>query len=206
MSIAYGTYMSPPSARPTPSASTVLPLPGGPYRKIDLPEFTAGPSWSIISRRHDEVREAVGEPLAIQEPAAVADEPHVVAGTARAAPAPGRRTGWRPRSCSRALAAEVCQRVPVAGAAVPGRAAHLDELLDAHVLDDLLEHRVRQAQLVGEHEPAGLARVERLDEQVAELLERQPGGLNRRGRVGHRRRAFDGGSCDLTHRRPHVCM
>jgi hypothetical protein len=31
-----------------PSASTVLPFPGAPYRNSDLPEFTAGPSWSSI--------------------------------------------------------------------------------------------------------------------------------------------------------------
>ncbi len=28
----------------------VLPLPGGPNRKIDLPEFTAGPSCASVSR------------------------------------------------------------------------------------------------------------------------------------------------------------
>ena len=48
-SSAYGRYMSPPSARPMPSAMTVLPFPGGPYRKIAFPALTAGPSWSSTS-------------------------------------------------------------------------------------------------------------------------------------------------------------
>jgi hypothetical protein len=34
---------------PMASAMTVLPLPGGPKRKMDLPELTAGPSWAKTS-------------------------------------------------------------------------------------------------------------------------------------------------------------
>ena len=48
----------------------------------------------------------------------------------------------------RAVAAEIGQRVAVAGRAGAAGAAHLDQLLDARVLDQRVEHRVRQPQLL----------------------------------------------------------
>ena len=99
-----------------------------------MPEFTAGPSWSNIALLTIEVLEAGRQPLAID---------------VRARRHAGAHVGVVLRERHRrradvaadvevlvgAIAAEIGQHVAVAGGADAGRAADLDQLLDARVLD-----------------------------------------------------------------------
>ena len=92
-----------------------------------------------------------------------------------------------------AVAAQVGEHVAVAGGAGAAGPPYLDELLDARVLHDHVEQRVRQAQLVGEGRAAGLAGHERLQQELRERVRVQSRFVERRGdrrqrRLGGRRR------------------
>ncbi len=124
----------------------------------------------------DQVREALPQPLAIDVAARRRERAHL-------RDVGGQRHRRRAdvladvEVLARAIAAGVGQRVAVARRARSGGAAHFDELLGAHALDERLEHRERQPQAVGEREAGRLAAVERLDQQLLDLIRAQAGVL-----------------------------
>ena len=54
---------------------------------------------------------------------------------------------------------------------MPAGAAHFDQLFGARVLDQRLEHRERQPHPLGERQAGRLAAVERLDQQLLDLID-----------------------------------
>ena len=87
----------------------------------------------------------------------------------------------------RAIAAEVGERIAVPGGAGAAGAADLDQLLDARVLDQRVEHRVGQPQALGELRAAALAGDQRLQQQLRQRVGMQSGLGDRRRRRRRRR-------------------
>ena len=148
----------------------------------------------------DQVLEARGEPIAID----VRPRGHAGAHVGVVLRERHRRRADVARDVEelhRAVAAEVGQRVAVAGGAGAAGAAHLDQLLDARVLDERVEHRVRQAQLVGERRAGRFAGDQRLQQQLRERVGMQPGLRDRRRRRRRRRLAATRRPCDRRERR-----
>ena len=76
---------------------TVLPLPGGPYTNIECVGVDGGAELIENTIADHEVRERLADAVAIDVAACrAAGNRTCTAGTARAAPAPGRRSGCAP--------------------------------------------------------------------------------------------------------------
>ena len=106
--------------------------------------------------------------------------------------------------------AQVGQDVAVSRAAGAARAAHFDELLGAGVLDHRVEHRVRQAERLGQARARGLAPDQRLQHQLRQRVAVQAGvgdggGRRRRSRLfrGRGLRRVEG-QCAGAHSAPPV--
>ena len=121
-----------------------------------------------------QVRESVPQPLAIDVAARLRQRAH-------RRDIAGQRHRRRPdvavdlQVLARPVAAGVGQRVAVAGASSSDGAADLDETLGAHALENELEDAVLQAHPIGKHQAGRFAAVQRLDQQLLDLVGRQAG-------------------------------
>jgi hypothetical protein len=86
-----------------------------------------------------------------------------------------------------AVPSEIGERVPVAGRARPGGAAHFDEPLGAHAFDQRFEQRIRQPHAIGDGDTCRLAGIQRFQEQLADLVDGEAGLFDRDGPTGRGR-------------------
>ena len=159
----------------------VLPLPESPWRKSDLAELMAGPSWSIMPARAPGRTKPSSTVCRVTCAWLDRLRARPSGGTARAAPAPAPRTGSTLERLARPVAAGAGQVEDVARPAGSGGAPDLDEaaLLQGQ---QLLVHdgNGRQSDLGQLLAGASALHVERLEQQVGDELLGQPGIVERR--------------------------